>query len=753
MMKTATAFLTALFLLFLWPYDSQGQEVWTYDFGDEEGTFDSGDETNPSLLPSTQDDGGDTRLRIGGGNEIILSQTDNDVGTFSRMILEASPTGGLNIFGIGGFDSDELLYIRATLKISVSEAENENEYFIVLNSSDGFDATGIDTGTLFGGLRFIVQDDGEIETTRRSGSGTGSWATSFDYGTGLIDLDQIVTLEIYANNSSTSAEYYRNGEEFTLNNGFYAVWLNGSRIEGSSGSGDAAKVGNFSEGTNISSVRFMGGATDGDESQMEIDDIVYANHLPVYREITGEEGWRMLSSPVVGMDVETLNRQNQVQGIEDAFFEHGSPNVLTYSPEAGGWEAPDNMEASLNQGKGFIWYLFDNDDELPSKPLPMGLVSKGNAPDSDVTDVELSDAVSEGEGENFAQWNFLGNPFGEDLQLETDWHTTWTNAGDLASSTAQVWDPEIESFVMLNEEDYVAAFQGFFVENDGAESIDFPIGATASDEAEFYKQQNNRRVIAFEVQSADQSFTDRGLQLLFHTEASHEWDVRDATKLTSLNQNHIGMAFVGQRGENTVLKAQDSRPYSPSEVFSIPVEFYAEGAGGDMYLSIRDKENIPSDWIIEIEDTQTNERQKLTSADSFSFSTPAQKRMDTHNGFSMPKSKIVASSESGPRFVMHVNPGLGDENPDLPSEVTLNQNYPNPFNPATTISYELPESAEVNLAVYDMLGRKVATLVNENIQAGSHQVTFDASNLSSGVYVYQLEAGATVLTRKLTVVK
>ncbi|MBA4407094.1 hypothetical protein C0389_07465 [bacterium] len=77
---------------------------------------------------------------------------------------------------------------------------------------------------------------------------------------------------------------------------------------------------------------------------------------------------------------------------------------------------------------------------------------------------------------------------------------------------------------------------------------------------------------------------------------------------------------------------------------------------------------------------------------------------------------------------------------ELPAEYSIS-NYPNPFNPTTTISYQLPENSFVTIKVYDMLGKEIATLVNGNRTAGYHKVTFDASRLTSGVYIYTINAG------------
>jgi len=85
----------------------------------------------------------------------------------------------------------------------------------------------------------------------------------------------------------------------------------------------------------------------------------------------------------------------------------------------------------------------------------------------------------------------------------------------------------------------------------------------------------------------------------------------------------------------------------------------------------------------------------------------------------------------------------------VPENYTLQQNYPNPFNPATRIDYSIAKRGQVTLKVFNVVGQEVATLFSGVQEAGHYEASFDAKTLSSGVYLYRLQAGNTTITKKM----
>ena len=118
--------------------------------------------------------------------------------------------------------------------------------------------------------------------------------------------------------------------------------------------------------------------------------------------------------------------------------------------------------------------------------------------------------------------------------------------------------------------------------------------------------------------------------------------------------------------------------------------------------------------------------------------------------------EYIVASDIGEFVLSREALGIADEL--LPDKFALHQNYPNPFNPVTTLRYDLPENSLVNITIYDMLGRQVKKLINQTQEAGFKSIIWDATNnygkpVSAGVYLYQIQAGEFVQTKKMVLLK
>lgn len=119
----------------------------------------------------------------------------------------------------------------------------------------------------------------------------------------------------------------------------------------------------------------------------------------------------------------------------------------------------------------------------------------------------------------------------------------------------------------------------------------------------------------------------------------------------------------------------------------------------------------------------------------------------TLNGIMVNIDEVFVGNLSGPPV------GTPTVNGNVPATYSLKQNYPNPFNPVTSIEFDLPKNEFVKLSVYNTIGQEVSVLVNNTLNAGSHKVNFDASNLPSGIYIYKITAGDFTMTRRMSLVK
>ena len=136
-----------------------------------------------------------------------------------------------------------------------------------------------------------------------------------------------------------------------------------------------------------------------------------------------------------------------------------------------------------------------------------------------------------------------------------------------------------------------------------------------------------------------------------------------------------------------------------------------------------------------------------TGNNPFTLTAPGPGVYTVNAGFKNPNPRRWDS------VVVNVNITDLGENSNSPNSFKLYENYPNPFNPSTSIRYSFPEGSFTSIKIYNSLGSEVATLVNETKSAGTYEVEFNASNLSSGIYYYTLQAGSFSETKKMILMK
>lgn len=202
-------------------------------------------------------------------------------------------------------------------------------------------------------------------------------------------------------------------------------------------------------------------------------------------------------------------------------------------------------------------------------------------------------------------------------------------------------------------------------------------------------------------------------------------------------------------------------PYSPAEQVQAHLGFELS-SGCSCVLSWTVPETIPAHWTLSLEDTQTGTTVDLRNEQNYPFRSVNRSSTLQSNTERNPMSSasIVPYSPAGnERFRIIIEPSGNNiirESPEpteQPHSVQLHQNYPNPFNPTTNIAFYLPERNRVKVGIYNVVGQQVALLIEDDLGAGEHTVTWNASEMPSGIYIVQLETGSSIHTRKITLIK
>ncbi len=484
-------------------------------------------------------------------------------------------------------------------------------------------------------------------------------------------------------------------------------------------------------------ITFKWSHTDSEAALLAVDDLRLS--FDTYSvTITNAPYDILMSSPVAEGNFYDFFKNVWIEGFEGSNNPTSlTANIQAYHPEVGFYPMGANLSGTQSGGHGFM-YTHKNDDNNDGQPNTSPTVLTVTGPENPDPTFSLAGWHNSGgfiyDGVEW-QLSLRGNPF----DTAIDWDLLGKQA-DL-SPVIWVWDPFAASYRSWNGSSgdltngVIPAFQGFWTASKGwFNMITFTDAARVLGN-QFYGKQPDVESTRFAIRgtqgrfqsTAWVEFTETGLM------GHDKWD---AVSLTPLADNYI---HVGTR-MNGISYDINTLPLN-TQPFELPLVIKSTD-GGIVSLTMEEW-NMPEGWEISLQDTETG--QMFAFGPTFSVDISVPPYVENPMGDPAPKFKFLV--------VPLPSTSTPDDGRGTMDVFALDQNYPNPFNPSTQIRFTLQSSDVTRLTVYDVVGREVAVLVNGTMPAGSHSVNFDASTLTSGVYVYKLEAGGQVMTKRMTLIK
>lgn len=603
--------------------------------------------------------------------------------TINELHSKPDPTNGdANNNGSVGSVSDEFLEIINTADTTISL----NGWIISDNTEDRHmieSKTNLLPGQpllIFGQNSFVGDFGGSIVQAASTNA------------LSLNDGGDKISIKSPANDVVTFLEYSGDviGESITLNPDI----LGDSLVNHSSADTDDASL--FSPGTKINGDSF----------------------LP-FIEISGDAGWRMMSTPTVNMPISDLAAVTPIQGFGDG---HTKNFFTNWSGTE--WEAPSSLSDSLENGQGFILYFYNNNN-AESSELPFKLRGNGSVPTDDVT----VDLHTDGD-----KWNLIGNPFDQAI----DFSMISINDGELVSSVGQIHNPSAGingSYVTTTSlGDSVSEWQGVMIQNSDAPDVTIPISSII-DEATFLKQSpKENSYIVLSALDPSTGVKDQ-LVLYFSENSSIDWDSKDTEELPPLNKTAISFSGIGIKEGEEIIQTQFSFPNNFTQSFIIPLFLKTYQTGTELILQIEKQVRIPENLRLIITDQNSETAHYLSKNEPFEF-------------------EMTGSKQSSLSLLVELGNSVSNEdNYTKPKRFSVAQNYPNPFNPETVISYQLPKDSFISVQVFNINGALVSTLVNKNQSTGSYSIKFDGSGISSGIYFYRITSTNESITKRMVLIK
>jgi hypothetical protein len=457
--------------------------------------------------------------------------------------------------------------------------------------------------------------------------------------------------------------------------------------------------------------------------------------------IAGDAGWRLLSLPKSGGTITDISDDSPVQGITGGSNTGSSSNFYIYD-NSGAWEEPTNATTAWGDGYGFAMYFYNNTTN-GSSALPVTLDADGLEPISDVT-VNLYGGAAN-------RYTLVGNPFASNINTNSI-----TVTGGSIQNNISFWNDAGSTYLAQDRTGpyIIAPWQGFFVETSDASASSITIPTTAKTTSAtsgtfFSKVADIRGDINFALSS--ETTNDQAIRLSFRANATPDWDLDDASKLTPLLTAYATLGFA----TNDMVKSVESLPYRLEEEVTLPMQLDLVGVEGEFSLGWDGLETIPDEWELVLHDYEQGTSVNLRDSDEYTFEAEPEvaSKRNPLTILTMP-GKAISKTTQDNRFAITIQPNsVANELNSMAYSFNLEQNYPNPFNPSTTISYTIAKEGMVELTVFNTVGQQITKLVNTTQVPGDYNVTWNTSNAPSGIYFYRLEVADGSMTRRMTVIK
>ncbi len=477
---------------------------------------------------------------------------------------------------------------------------------------------------------------------------------------------------------------------------------------------------------------------------------------PVQRVISGSEGWRLLSSPAMGSTFSTILSPFWTQGFTGANSTGGSSNVFIWATgdatdNVANWTTPASLNTSLPVGQGSLVYVF-SDDNGPAVAGDAGFPKRisivdDNAPTGNLDLSSLLNTNTDGRA-------LLGNPYQSDIDWDLVAKSGLYEAVYIWDHNASAWKTWSGGVGTLTG-GIIPAFNAFFVQTFSASpSLTIPTSAKVSTSTKLLGKvvaEANQEPQAFSLTVSSGDLSAQAW-ISFSEGGAIGRDQYDALSFTPMSANYLKLSTAIDSNE---LLQINVLPLNPETELRFPLEISGRLDARRAELSLEGLEPFEG-WEISVYDSQTKESFPVVENEKLVVDieqVKAKKPSATEQPDVWASTKKKGTTS---RYQLVIKSTLAVTNEaitDLPTKVSLDQNYPNPFNPSTTINFAVPERSQVQLAVFDMLGRNVAVLVNGPTPAGDYSLRFDASQLSSGVYIYRLQVENNILTKKMTLIK